>query len=221
MQHVSKFKWNDRYGALATGATTATGMYQVSRHLITRKQRELQRKIKREDKAIQAKKDYKTKMISENQAKQRLEELGFQSHFLETGNLQPILPVKKKSSFASMAISNSNSNRKQVICQKPTEYFQVAAISAGPYLENDSLELTAGQSRNLICLSAVGFVVGFSLYLVVVKKLRNWDWYKKNFNQNELMMEQYEKRLNALENDQKQILETQNKILESLTKKES
>lgn len=221
MQHVSKFKSNDGYGALATGATTATGMYKVSRHLITRKQRELQRKIQREDKAIQAKKEYRTKMISENQAKQRLEELGFQSHFLETGDLQPILPVKKKSPFATMSIPNYNSNRKQVIYQKPTEYFQVAAISAGPYLENDSLELTSGQSRNLICLSAVGFVVGFSLYLVVVKKLRNWDWYKKNFNQNELMMEQYEKRLNALENDQKQIVETQNKILESLTKKES
>lgn len=221
MQHVSKFKWNDGYGALATGATTATGVYKVGEHLVTRKQRRLQRQLQQEDRAIQTKKDYKANIISKNQASQRLNKLGFQSNFLETGDLQPILPVKKKFPFASISISDSNTNPGEFVYQKSTEYFQVAEVSAGSYSENNSLELTSGQSRNLIGLSAVGFFAGFSLYLVVVKKLRNWDWYKRNFNQNQFMMEEYEKRLNVFENQQTKILETNTKILELLQKNQA
>jgi hypothetical protein len=92
-----------------------------------------------------------------------------------------------------------------------------ASCTPTPYYENNNLENKLGKTHNLMILSALGFVAGAGLYLMVVRKLRTLDWYKKNFS-NQSLLEYYGERLNTLETNQKQILETQNKILKLLTK---
>lgn len=55
-----------------------------------------------------------------------------------------------------------------------------ASCTPTPYYENTNLKNKLGKTHTLMLVSALGFVAGAGLYLLVVRKFRTLYWYKKN-----------------------------------------
>jgi hypothetical protein len=233
MKHlnVNNYKWNDGHGAFASGIAAGGDIYKLRTHIATRKQRLAQQqyqlaqaRIQKKEVTIRTKEKYQNKTTSEKEAyKMVTEELGYDPSFLKTGDLQDLpgtnlAPTLTSSPpFASISVSNCNYGQSRN--EKCVEFVQVAEASCTPtpFYGSNSLEYKLGQRHNLMLLTALGFVAGAGLYLIVVRKIRTLDWYKKNFS-NQSALDYYNERLNTLENDQKQMLETQNKMLETQKK---
>lgn len=170
---------------------------------------------------MRSKERLENKTISKKEACTTLTEiLGCDPSFLQTNDLQDLpgtsfAPTLTSSPpFGSISISTSNYGQSRN--DKCVEFMQVAEASSmpAPSYGNNSLEYKLGQRHNLIIFTVLGFFAGAGLYLIVVRKLRTLDWYKKNFSK-QSALDYYDERLSRLENDQKQMLETQNIMLET------
>jgi hypothetical protein len=232
MRHlnVNNYKWNDGHGAFASGVAAGGGIYKLGTNIATRKQRLAQQqyqlaqvRIQKKEVAIKAKERFQNNTLSKKEACKMITEVGYNPSFLETGDLEDLPGMNLAPTLTSYppfaSISVSNCNYGQSRNAKCVEFVQVAEASCTPtaFYGSNSLEYKLGKTHNLMILTALGFVAGAGLYLIVVRKIRTLDWYKKNFS-NQSALDYYNERLNTVENDQKQMLETQNKMLENQKK---
>lgn len=105
--------------------------------------------------------------------------------------------------------------------KRPIEQYIVA--EAGPLTnpQNSTLMENLAKPRNAAVICVVTFFASAGLYLLVIKKLRETTWFTKNFELNQWNMdkiEALEHKMNKLQQDQKEILINQAKILELLKK---
>lgn len=140
---------------------------------------------------------------------------------------------KKKSSTAFSGEINDNFNggnyfdcSDTIQYQKPVEYAQVAEVAVpNSYPSSTSLVNSGAKQGNIIFIWGVVFIMSAGLYLIVLSKLKETNWYNKNFGYNESREDWFQKNFDRnyektekLVESQKNILENQNQIIELLKK---
>lgn len=244
--------WNDGWGAAGVSVVVASVGASGIRHAANQPHRRKQIRWNKFDRAVTIKTAVDRKTISKKIGADMCVEMGVDPQFLDNKAFQEVSSDTKsapsdsnKSPMASISFSNSktkatthfgddtkhdfSSRNSYEWCdniqpQKPMEYAQVAEVAApNSYGSFTSL----AKPRNIIPIWGVLFIISTGLYLIVVSKIKNNDWYYKNFGYTVSREHWYQKnfdrsyeKIENLEENQKEILKNQNQILELLKKNE-